>query len=66
MRSMHICGQAFAIYCKSAWAVAGVTVLEIVLASTTDFDNLRRHSDEECRTYQSTTAARFLQQNCVT
>src|ERR1041385_3273846 len=26
-------------------------VLEIVLAGTTNLDNLRRHSDEECRTY---------------
>jgi hypothetical protein len=24
---------------------------EIVLAGTANFDNLRRHSDEECRTY---------------
>jgi hypothetical protein len=24
---------------------------EILLASTANFDNLRRHSDEECRTY---------------
>jgi hypothetical protein len=24
---------------------------EIVLATTVNFDNLRRHSDEECRTY---------------
>jgi hypothetical protein len=28
-----------------------VKVLEIVLAGTANFDNLRRHSDEECRTY---------------
>jgi hypothetical protein len=43
-----------------------VEVLEIVLAGTTNFDNLRRHSDEECRTYQSSTAVPFLQRNCVT
>ena len=28
-----------------------VEVLEIVLASTANLDNLRRHSDEECRTF---------------
>src|SRR5437763_1679713 len=28
-----------------------VKVLEIVLAGTANFDNLRRHSDGECRTY---------------
>jgi glycosyltransferase involved in cell wall biosynthesis len=38
-------------------------VLEIVLAGTTNLDNLRRHSDEECRTYQSSTAIPFLQRN---
>jgi hypothetical protein len=38
-------------------------VLEIVLAGTANFDNLRRHSDEECRTYQSSTAVPFLQRN---
>ena len=38
---------------------------EIVLAGTANFDNLRRHSDEECRTYQSSTAVPFLQRNCV-
>src|SRR6266480_6097025 len=42
-----------------------VEVLEIVLAGTANFDNLRRHSDEECRTYQSSTAVPFLQRNCV-
>jgi len=26
-------------------------ILEIVLAGSANFDNLRRHSDEECRTY---------------
>src|SRR2546422_6773801 len=40
-------------------------VLEIVLAGSANFDNLRRHSDEECRTYQSSTAVPFLQRNCV-
>jgi len=39
-------------------------VLQIVLAGTTNFDNLRRHSDEECQTYQSSTAIPFLQRNC--
>jgi hypothetical protein len=38
-------------------------VLEIVLAGTANFDNLRRHSDEESRTYQSSTAVPFLQRN---
>jgi hypothetical protein len=38
-------------------------VLEIVLAGTTNFDDLRRHSDEECRTYQSSTAPLFLQRH---
>ena len=42
-----------------------VEVLQIVLAGTANFDNLRRHSDEECRTYQSSTAVPFLQRNCV-
>ena len=28
-----------------------VKVLEIVLAGTANLDNLRRHSDDECRTY---------------
>jgi hypothetical protein len=36
-----------------------------VLAGTANFDNLRRHSDEECRTHQSSTAVPFLQRNCV-
>jgi hypothetical protein len=40
-------------------------VLEIVLAGTTNFDNLRRHSDEECRTYQSSTAVPFLQRELL-
>jgi hypothetical protein len=30
-----------------------------VLAGTSNFDNLRRHSDEECRTYQLSTAIPF-------
>jgi len=38
-----------------------VEVLQIVLARTTDLDNLRRHRDDKSRTYQSSTAARFLQ-----
>ena len=42
-----------------------VKVLEIVLAGTADFDNFHRHSDEECRTYQSSTPVPFLQRNCV-
>ena len=51
---MHIYGQRdFTIYCKSAWAVAGVTVIEIVVAGITNLDNLRMHSDEGCRIYQS-------------
>jgi glycosyltransferase involved in cell wall biosynthesis len=41
-----------------------VEILEIVLASTANFDNLRRHSNEGCRTYQSSTALPFLQRNC--
>ena len=36
-----------------------------MLARTTDLDNLRRHSDEEFRTYQSSTVVLFLQRNCV-
>jgi hypothetical protein len=32
-----------------------------VLARTTDLDNLRRHRDDKSRTYQSSTAERFLQ-----
>ena len=40
-------------------------VLEIVLAGTANLDNLRRHSDEGCRTYQSSTAVPFLQRYCV-
>jgi hypothetical protein len=40
-------------------------VLEIVLAGTANFDDLRRHSDEECRTYQSSTAVPFLQRNLL-
>src|SRR5207244_4619797 len=38
-----------------------VEVLQIVLACTTDLDNLRRHFDEKCRTYKSSTAPQFLQ-----
>jgi chromosome condensin MukBEF ATPase and DNA-binding subunit MukB len=34
-----------------------------VLARTTDLDNLRRHFDEKCRTFQSSTADPFLQRN---
>ena len=36
-------------------------ILQIVLAGTTDADNLRRHFAEKSRTYQSSTATRFLQ-----
>ena len=36
-----------------------VEILEIVLARTTDLDSLRRHSDDICRTYQSSTADCF-------
>jgi hypothetical protein len=32
-----------------------------MLAGTTNLDNLRRHFDEKSRTYQSSTASRFLQ-----
>src|SRR4029077_2354873 len=42
-----------------------VQILQIMLAGTANFDNLRRHSDEECPTYQSSTAVPFLQRNCV-
>jgi hypothetical protein len=40
-------------------------VLEIVLPGTANFDDLRRHSNEECRTYQSSTAILFLQRNLL-
>src|SRR5216117_3302919 len=40
-----------------------IEVLQIVLTGTADFDNLRRHSDEKRRTYQSSTAVPFLQRN---
>ena len=38
-----------------------VDIFQIVLARTTDLDNFRRHLDEKCRTFKSSTAARFLQ-----
>src|SRR4030095_9539659 len=40
-----------------------VKVLEIVLAGTANFDNLRRHSDQKRRTYQSSITIVFLQRN---
>src|SRR5438105_9928921 len=36
-------------------------VLQIVLARTTDLNNLRRHQDDKSPTYQSSTAPSFLQ-----
>jgi hypothetical protein len=39
-------------------------VLQIVLAGTGNFDNLRRRSDEGCQTNQSSRAVPFLQRNC--
>jgi hypothetical protein len=36
-------------------------ILQIVLARTTDLNNLRWHQDDKSRTYQSSTAPRFLQ-----
>ena len=38
-------------------------VLEIVLARATDLDNLRRHFDEKCRTFKSSTGPPILQRN---
>jgi len=38
-----------------------VEILQIVLARTTDLDNFRRHLDEKCRTFKSSTAVCFLQ-----
>jgi hypothetical protein len=38
-----------------------VEILQIVLARTTDLNNLRRHQDDKSRTYQSSTALSFLQ-----
>jgi len=38
-------------------------ILEIVLACSNDFDNLRRHSDDGCRTYKSSTSLAFLYRN---
>ncbi len=35
-----------------------------MLARTTDPDNFGRHLDEKCRTFKSSTAARFLQRKC--
>jgi len=40
-----------------------VEILQIVLARTTDLNNLRRHQDDKSRTYQSSTAPIFLQRN---
>jgi hypothetical protein len=34
-----------------------------VLARTTDLDNFRRHRDDKCRTFQSSTTPAFLQTN---
>jgi hypothetical protein len=42
-----------------------VKVLEIVLAGTANFDNLRRHSGHKRRTFQLSTTVLFLQLNCA-
>ena len=36
-------------------------ILQIVLAGTTNADNLRRHPDDKCRTFKSSTRPCFLQ-----
>src|SRR5206468_8727429 len=38
-------------------------ILEIVLACSNDLDNLRRHSDDGCRTFKSSTSLAFLYRN---
>src|SRR5205814_4980306 len=42
-----------------------IEVLEVVLSSTANLDNFRRHFDQKRRTFQLTTTVLFLQLNCV-